>query len=138
MREVRQSSPEEMVLAFLRAEYHSPRYRGIVRKALQHDASLLHRANLDDQRQNALRRQALSACRGFQSNSYLFLGFPTDVRWVVLEATVSELSEMKYANQTALTLPLFRARPRKSASFSDHVASIDNEPALLSAGRQVL
>ncbi len=97
MRVLAESNENEMVLAFLRAEFYSPRYKEWIRRALGHDASLLNRPRLDDATENAARKQVLAEFRGFGADALLFRGFPVEVQWVRVEATVAEVADMKYA-----------------------------------------
>lgn len=98
MKVVRASSEEEMVLAFLRAEYHSPRFKALIRRALGGTADLLHRPRLDDAAENRARKAALAAVRGYGDDNYLFRGFPSDVEWTLVSLTRDELGDLLYAN----------------------------------------
>jgi hypothetical protein len=46
-----------MVLAFLRAEYYSPLFKALIRRALGGNADLLHRPRLDDAAENRARKR---------------------------------------------------------------------------------
>ncbi len=87
-----------MILAFLRAEYHSPRFKALIRRALGGNADLLHRPRLDDAAENRARKAALAAVRGYGNNEYLFRGFPSDVEWTLVSLTRDELGDLLYAN----------------------------------------
>ena len=87
-----------MVLAFLRAEIHSPRFRAVVIGALGGDRSLVYSPRLDDSTQNTRRRRALAAVRGFGVGTYLFRGFPSDVEWRRVALTREEVGGLQYAN----------------------------------------
>jgi hypothetical protein len=117
------SNENEMVLAFLRAEFHSPRYKQWIRQALGHDASLLNRPRLDDAAENAARKRVLSGFRGFGANTLLFTGFPMDARWVRVEASAAEVADMKYAkHETWITLS------GGSRTVRDGAANVDKIP----------
>ena len=84
MRVVGPSSEEEMILAFLKVEFYSPRFKVPVRQLLGNEANLVHRPRLDDPAENERRKQILSAYRGFGRDQYLFPGFPVQVEWTRL------------------------------------------------------
>jgi hypothetical protein len=101
--EVRPTTADEMVLAFVRAEIDSPTDHG---EALHHALSQLHedrarlidRADLMDERQNHARRSILGAARGYGRNLYLFRNFPYDTTWRLVTVTPAQVADFKYAN----------------------------------------
>lgn len=109
-----------MILAFLRAEYHSPRFKTLIRKALGGDATPIYRPKLDDAAQNAVRKQALAAVRGYGLGNYLFQGFPADVEWVVIAMTRDDVGNLLYANYATWT-----ALSDGSRTVRDGAANID-------------
>ena len=98
MQVVRDSSESEMVWAFLRAEFRSPRFKQHVRALLNGETYLIDRPRFDDDRENDRRAEVLAGYRGFGRSEYLFVDWPRDVRWVLVEMTVAELGECRYAN----------------------------------------
>ena len=124
MRVVGASSEDEMVLAFLRAEIHSPRFKTVVRRALGGDASLVYRPRLDSQPENQARRNALGLVRGFGLNTYLFRGFPAAVRWVRLAVTSTDIAAMKYARY-----PTWDALSGGSRLVGDGAANVETVKA---------
>ena len=84
MRVIRASSEDEMVAVFLRGELLSDRFGETVRGALAQAGAgeeVVLNANLDDARENALRREVLGTARGYGRREGVFGGFPDDVRW---------------------------------------------------------
>lgn len=84
MRVIGESSEDEMVAVFLRAELLSDRFGETVRGALAQAGvgeDIVLNANLDDARENALRRELLGTARGFRRREGVFGGFPDDLRW---------------------------------------------------------
>jgi hypothetical protein len=92
-----------VVLAFLRSEIDSPRFRTIALSALAGDTSLIERASLDDRAENDARREALAAYRGYGRGTFLFGGFPAHIEWVRLALTRPDVGELLYANYRAWT-----------------------------------
>jgi hypothetical protein len=88
------SNEEAMVWLFLRGELDSERYGSRIRGVI--DERLLLEPDLDDVRQNALRRAALTTVRGYESREGLFHGFPDDVRWTWAELSPEEVLEVRY------------------------------------------
>ena|SRR5438067_1888129 len=97
MRVVGPSNEDEMVLAFLRAEVHSPRFRQAARLAIG-DLKLVDNPRLDDSHQNARRRTALQRYRGFGRNDFLFRGFPDGAaKWERVRLKREDLGGLLYA-----------------------------------------
>jgi hypothetical protein len=88
------SNEDEMVWLFLRGELDSQRYGPRIRQAL--DERLLLEPDLEDARQNALRRGALTTVRGYDSREGLFHGFPDDVQWNWAELDPDEVLGVRY------------------------------------------
>jgi len=93
----------DMVLAFLEAEISSPRFSKWLLQILQTNGltpdELIHKANLEDPQQNAIRREILQRLRGFGADSYLFSGFPSEVQWQLVEIQKSDHARLKFANE---------------------------------------
>lgn len=100
MRFIKKSSEEEMVLAFLKAEIDSPRFKGSIEDTLSrlgYTRALIENANLNNSLENQARANCL-AFRGFKNNQALFQGFPTDILWERISLSKKELGILKYAN----------------------------------------
>jgi hypothetical protein len=97
VRVIRDSSEDEMVLAFLSAEVGSGRF-GDRARSLLGDLELVRNPDLTDAVANQ-RRSALAQYRGWRRNNLLFLGFPRDVRWKLVEVTIGELGGFRYARE---------------------------------------
>jgi hypothetical protein len=85
------SSVDEMVLAFLRAEVDSPRYREFF-VALGLDRRLVEQPVLTDPGQNKARADALAAHRGNYVGA-----LPLDTTWQRWALTLAELGDALYA-----------------------------------------
>src|SRR5688500_18850247 len=84
MRVIGKCSEDEMVAVFLRGELLSNRFGETVRAALAQAGvgeDIVMNADLDDARENALRREILGTARGFGRREGVFGGFPDEVRW---------------------------------------------------------
>jgi hypothetical protein len=94
----RHATESEIVLAFLRGEMDSPRFGGAVRQALVEAGGLdLARSpTLDSEEENRARQRALSAARGWRTNTGLFAGFPETVRWYHGTLPPDELSRVRF------------------------------------------
>lgn len=83
-----------MVWVFLRGELESERFGPGIRRAI--DERLLREPDLEDARENDLRRAALTRLRGYDRREGLFHGFPDDVRWERAALTRDELLTVEY------------------------------------------
>src|SRR5881394_2166044 len=102
MRELGPSSPEEMVLAFLRAEIESARFGHYYNDAIAANRldpdELINRGDIADARQQALRAALLGAIRGYAKDARLFPGFPTDATWIRVELEADDAHLLRYAD----------------------------------------
>jgi hypothetical protein len=99
MRLLHPASEDEMVACFLRGELASERWGAGVRAALAatgYGERLLTDADLADQDENAARRAALAATRGFGENRDVFEDFPPGVRWEWAMLTGEDLAAVRY------------------------------------------
>jgi len=92
-----------MILAFLRAELDSPRWANSILPALIRTggfsrSQLFDEADLDDPRQDAVRRTILGAYRGYGANNWLFRDFPDDVVWRRVAIDPTDHGRLMYAN----------------------------------------
>lgn len=98
MKEIRCATEEEMILSFLQMELNSKRFRTDIvniMSELNMPLSLVTDGNLKNFEQNKLRRQLLSAYRGYP-NKQIFEKYPNNVVWkyVVLEA--GDIDKFRY------------------------------------------
>jgi len=101
MRIIGQSSEEEMVLAFLKAEVDSAEYPGSIERPLSmqgYTRAIIDNADLKNPRENRARVMCLSYHRGYKQNRLLFKGFPDDVTWQRASLRPGELGKAKYLN----------------------------------------
>jgi hypothetical protein len=97
---LRPATEDEMVLAFLRAEIDSERYRqhyphgGDVAEVAHR---LIEHPDLNDPLENGMRR-GLLRYRGYGLGQFLFAGLPDDLTWQRVELTLDELEQTKYAD----------------------------------------
>ncbi len=101
MVELGPATQDEMILAFLRAEIDSSRYREFITQNLARtgfEERLIDSPNLADERENNARERLL--CYRGWPNTYLFQGFPRDVTWrrVLLEAR--DFEAIRYIDDT--------------------------------------
>lgn len=102
MRIIGQSSEDEMVLAFLKAEVDSIEYPGSIDLALStqgYTRAIIDNADLTDPGENRARIVCLSRHRGYKQNCWLFKGFPDEVNWQRVSLMPEELGRAKYLNQ---------------------------------------
>jgi hypothetical protein len=94
----RHATESEVVLAFLRGELHSVRFGSDVRQALVEAGGLelVQSPNLDSEEENRARERALSAARGWRTNTGLFTGFPETVEWYHGTLPPDELSRVRF------------------------------------------
>src|SRR5687767_3607127 len=99
MRVIRESSEDEMVAVFLRGELVSPRFGETVRAALAQvgvEEDIVLNVDLENERENLLRREVLDTARGFGRWEWLFGGFPDDVRWERVALAPPEVLAIEY------------------------------------------
>jgi hypothetical protein len=95
---VRDSSENEMVLEFIKAESASTDWRDYYNfpDGFSYE-ELIAKADLGDDYQNEIRRSMLNY-RGYATRTSLFAGFPLRVQWNVQRFSMAEIMEFKYAN----------------------------------------
>jgi hypothetical protein len=104
MIQLRSATEGEMILAFLRAEIDSTRYRNEIAKALafvRQPPALIDAPNLADPTENLARRVMLAAYRGYDLGTGLFEGFPGDMVWRYVQLEVRDFNRMRYINDIA-------------------------------------
>lgn len=99
MIELGAASEDEVVLAFLRAEIHSPKwgqeYLRVLHGLHLDRASLIDAADLADARASGIRKDVLGAVRGYGRNGALFTGFPRDTTWCRVQIEPSDFHRLK-------------------------------------------
>jgi hypothetical protein len=88
-----------MVALFLRGELLSARFGETVRNALAQagaEEALVLNADLEDERENLLRREVLDTARGFGRWEWLFGAFPDDVHWDRVVLDPAEVLAIEY------------------------------------------
>src|SRR5713101_2114114 len=99
MIEVGPVTEDEMVLAFLQAEIDASRYRDFYNACLAvlgFERILIDKPDLNDPVANEARKRLLQGARGYGSNTALFTGFPTDVRWRRVVLDPRDFEAMRY------------------------------------------
>jgi hypothetical protein len=102
MRDLGPASEDEVILAFLQAEIDSTRfgqyYAALLSNSGLERGSIVDRANLQSNRENAVRRKLLTAVRGYGNRTLLFRGFPQNVMWRKVAIEAEDADKLKYAN----------------------------------------
>ena len=95
---LRESNENEMVLEFIKAESASTDWLDYYKFPEGYSyEELIEKADLSNDRQNALRRSMLNY-RGYATRTALFAGFPIEVSWSVDRFSVTEIAAFRYAN----------------------------------------
>ena len=99
MKILRNSSEAEMILAFLRTEFVSDRFSAQLKKAMKTlsiDEQLLLSADLENEDENALRKDLLGEFRGYGRNKELFENFPSQIEWSMCSFSEDDLAKIRY------------------------------------------
>lgn len=100
MKKLRESSENEMILEFLRAESTSERFSEKLKKAmvdLGFDEEIITKADLQSELQNTKRKKLLGAFRGYGEGKELFEHFPTRfTEWNLCSFSASDLEKIRY------------------------------------------
>lgn len=100
MRILRDASEEEMVLAFLKEELDSKRFREPILKALKDvggSEELIRKGNITGERENVLRGQVLGFFRGYPDRE-IFEHYPPDVAWKYAAFAAADLDKLRYVD----------------------------------------
>lgn len=100
MRILRDASEAEMILAFLREELESRRFREPILKALRDvgaSEALIREGDMTDEGQNSLRRRVLGLFRGYPDRE-LFEHYPSDVLWKYAAFEADDLGKLRYVD----------------------------------------
>lgn len=101
MRVIKDTSEQDMVAVFLKAEINSSRWGPSITKLLEkHEINrkVIDIPNLDSKEENAQRGVILGEFRGYGKNDLLFKGFPKKVDWKRVELDKQDLSKVRYIN----------------------------------------
>ncbi len=96
---LRQSSEEEMIREYLRAEFSSSRYSDGIRdtmKGLALDEKIILSADMQSQEENRQRRELLGAVRGYGRNESMFERFPIVTDWKLCGFSQPDLEKIRY------------------------------------------
>lgn len=100
MKILRESSENEMILEFLKAESTSERFSEKLEKAmvdLGFDEEIITKADLQSNLQNAQRKKLLGVFRGYGEGRELFERFPTRfIEWSLCSFSASDLEKIRY------------------------------------------
>ena len=99
MKILRESSEDEMLLEFLKAEYSSERFSEQLTEAMERlgiTEELIAEADLQNKEENAKRKNLLRAFRGYGENRELFERFPTVEEWKLCSFSEKDLVNIRY------------------------------------------
>lgn len=100
MRILRDASEEEMVLAFLREELDSRRFREPILQALKDAGAseeLILEGDITSERQNVLRGRVLGLFRGYPDRE-IFEHYPPNVAWKYGAFEAADLNKLRYVD----------------------------------------
>lgn len=100
MRILRDASEEEMVLAFLKEELDSRRFREPILEALKDSGAseeLIWEGDITSERQNILRSRVLGFFRGYPDRE-IFENYPQDIAWKYAAFEATDLSKLRYVD----------------------------------------
>ena len=102
MRDLGPASEDVVILAFIQAEIDSARfgqyYAGLLSNSGLKRGSIIDQPNLQSNRENAVRKELLTAVRGYGNRTFLFRGFPQNVTWRKMAIEAEDADKLKYAN----------------------------------------
>lgn len=100
MKILRESSENEMILEFLKAESTSERFSEQLKKAMEglgFDQEIISKADLQSEIQNAQRKKLLGVFRGYGEGRELFERFPTQfTEWSLCSFSELDLENIRY------------------------------------------
>ena len=91
----------QVVLCFLCGELNSDRFSEKLKSSMEKlnlDCRIILNANLNDKKENDLRRQLLGEFRGYGKNEGLFKNFPEVEKYERAKFSIDELKKIKYIN----------------------------------------
>lgn len=99
MNYLRDSSEDEMISEFLRAEYLSERFSEQIKTEMSKlliDERMVLSADIESVDENARRKKLLSEFRGYGLNQEMFERFPTIATWSLCSFTRDDLEQIRY------------------------------------------
>ena len=99
MKIIKDIAENKFIATFLNTEISSERFGQDLKNIYQGmkiDPSIIKSPNLNDAKENILRKKILSKFRGYSENRDLFEDFPNDVTWHIVEVSKKELMKIKY------------------------------------------
>jgi hypothetical protein len=100
MKILRESSENEMILEFLKAESTSERFSQQIKKTMEKldiDENVVFSANLQSEIENMQRKKLLGEFRGYGLGKDLFENFPTHItQWRLCSFSRSDLEKIRY------------------------------------------
>lgn len=99
MRLLQQTSEDEVVAEFLKAEINSKRFGDKIKNALDSaEPSIISNPDITDATQNQFRKRLLGKVRGYGNNTELFEDFPPEVIWHKAIFSRKDLCSVMYIN----------------------------------------
>ena len=102
MRDLSPATEDAIVLAFVQAEIDSarfgPHYAAFLSNSGLERGSIVDQPNLQSDTENRVRRELLTAVRGYGNRTFLFKGFPQNVKWRKVAIEAEDAAKLKYAN----------------------------------------
>lgn len=99
MQYLNESSEDEMISEFLRAEYLSERFSGEIKTEMSKllmDEDMILSADIESVDENIRRKKLLSEFRGYGLNQEMFERFPTVTEWSLYSFTRDDLERIRY------------------------------------------
>lgn len=96
---MRESSEDEMISEFLRAEYLSERFSGQIKTEMSKlliDERMILSADIESAEENAKRKKLLAEFRGYGLNQEMFERFPAITEWSLCSFTRDDLEKIRY------------------------------------------
>ena len=136
MKIIRESNENEMILEFLKGEIKSERFNENLNRiliALRIDESIITNGNVDDSKENILRKTILNQFRGYPDND-LFNKFPKNINWKYALLSKDDINNIYYINydywnklSNQTSLPLEAAKNIKKGIT---IYDVSNEPII--------
>jgi len=98
---IRDSNENEVILNFLRGELDSERFSNNLLKVMKNlglNKEIILNADLNDEKENFLRKNLLKEFRGYGKNVGLFANFPNIKKYKFAVADKDDLNKIKYIN----------------------------------------
>lgn len=99
MKILRQSSEDEMISEYLKAEYSSNRFSEDIQEAMQKlsiSENIVQSPDLQNISENMQRRELLGAFRGYGLNQSMFERFPNVSDWFLCSFSKEDLDKIRY------------------------------------------